>query len=436
MFGKSKLLQTELAATQGELQILSDVFKSLNNNMAVIQFNSNGTVLEANTRFSEIVGYSPNELQGKQHSSLCNPDYTQSPEYSQFWNKLRQGIAFSGTFERVGKNNKTVWLEATYCPVMNMSGQVVKVIKIANDITKQRNESLHFKNVLEAINRVMAVIEFDMSGNVLNANANFLNLLGYSLADVEGRHHSQFCRPEYSNSPAYKEFWQHLNKGEFISGEFERVAKNGQSVWLSANYNPIMDEHGKPYSVIKFASDITARVMRTETEKTAHLLWAETDQQSINGQAVILEAISKMKSLSSKVGVASEQVQSLGTKTTQITSIVKTIKEISDQTNLLALNAAIEAARAGESGRGFAVVADEVRKLSERTANSTTEISKMINDIQAESQTVINSMVSSLTEVEEGVRLANDAGTAIHKIREGAQKVVSVLNQSASNKTT
>ena len=404
--------------------------------MAVIQFNSNGTVLEANTRFSEIVGYSPNELQVKLHISLCNPYYTQIPEYSQFWNKLRQGIAFSGTFERVGKNNKTVWLEATYCPVMNMSGQVVKVIKIANDITKQRNESLHFKNVLEAINRVMAVIEFDMSGNVLNANANFLNLLGYSLADVEGRHHSQFCRPEYSNSPAYKEFWQHLNKGEFISGEFERVAKNGQSVWLSANYNPIMDEHGKPYSVIKFASDITARVMRTETEKTAHLLWAETDQQSINGQAVILEAISKMKSLSSKVGVASEQVQSLGTKTTQITSIVKTIKEISDQTNLLALNAAIEAARAGESGRGFAVVADEVRKLSERTANSTTEISKMINDIQAESQTVINSMVSSLTEVEEGVRLANDAGTAIHKIREGAQKVVSVLNQSASNKTT
>jgi methyl-accepting chemotaxis protein len=344
------------------------------------------------------------------------------------------GQAFSGTFQRVAKDGSTVWLEATYFPVMGATGSVVKVIKIANDITKQHNEALHFSNVLDALNRAMAVIEFDMQGNVLRANNNFLKILGYSLSDVQGRHHSQFCRPEYSNSPAYQAFWQRLNKGEYFTGEFERVTKDGKFVWLEANYNPIMDDNGKPYSVIKFASDITSRVMRTELENTAHHLWEETDQHSVNGQAVILEAINKMNALSSKVGIASQQVQSLGAKTTQITSIVKTIKEISDQTNLLALNAAIEAARAGESGRGFAVVADEVRKLSERTANSTTEISKMINDIQTESQTVISSMLSSLTEVEAGVRLANDAGTAIHKIREGAQQVVKVLEQFSTNK--
>jgi Methyl-accepting chemotaxis protein len=150
--------------------------------------------------------------------------------------------------------------------------------------------------------------------------------------------------------------------------------------------------NGKPYLVIKFASDITQRTLQHQAEsKSAHMAYEtsrETEQVSSNGEKIILQATEKMRALSEQIKSAAEQVRELGTQTSRITSIVNTIKEIADQTNLLALNAAIEAARAGESGRGFAVVADEVRKLAERTSGSTKEISEMIARIQSESDSV------------------------------------------------
>lgn len=440
MFNSSKLLKVQLVELESELHPLKDVFKALSRSMAVIEFSMDGLILEANSNFTAVMGYSQSDIQGKHHRILCESSYANSQDYTQFWSRLRQGESFSGKFKRISKNGTTVWLEATYFPVTDSSGKVSKVIKIASDITAIHNDSLFKDNMVGALNRSMAVIEFDMQGKVVHANQNFLDLMGYNLSDLVGGHHSKFCRPDYVNSPEYQQFWNRLNNGEFYAGQYERLTKSGRAVWLEATYNPVNDENGRPCRVIKFAADITERTLRHQAEQhsaaTAYQISLETEQLSSNGESVIMQAINKMHSISSSVSNSSEQVQHLGDKTEKITSIVKTIKEIAEQTNLLALNAAIEAARAGESGRGFAVVADEVRKLSERTSSSTSEISKMIDNIQSDSMKVIDSMQSSLSEVELGVLLANDAGAAIQQIRDGAEKVVKVVQKFSATLAT
>jgi methyl-accepting chemotaxis protein len=435
MFVSTKKSQDQIKKLQNEQLPLKNMFAAIKHNMAVIEFSMDGVILDANPNFSRVVGYTENEIHSMHHSALCDKSYTSSPDYQQFWSKLRQGESFSGKFQRVSKNGAIIWLEATYFPVAGPDGNFEKVIKIASDITQQVKEAEYFRNLVSALNRSMAVIEFDMQGNIIEANDNFLKAMGYRIEEIKGMHHRKFCRAEYSSSPSYKEFWAKLNRGDFLNGQYERVAKDGHAVWLEASYNPVNDENGKPYRVIKFAAEITQKVLRQQAEsesaRMAYEISKETEQVSSSGEQIILQATDKMRALSEQVQASSNQVQTLGEQTQQITSIVKTIKEIADQTNLLALNAAIEAARAGESGRGFAVVADEVRKLAERTSGSTTEITRMIEAIQGGSKAVIESMMRSQEGVEKGVHLANDAGAAIHQIRAGARKVVNAVQQFA-----
>ena len=431
MFGAGKSLKSKVAALEHELKSLRELRASMDRSVATIEFRIDGTVLEANQMFFDATGYRRDEIVGAHHRKLCDAAYARSQEYADFWRQLGSGRMLNGKFRRLHKSGRELWLEATYFPVTDDDGKVTKVVKIATDVTEDVNEARRTQSLVAAINRSMAVIEFDLDGTVRHANENFLRVMGYGSADVRGRHHRLFCSTEYAESNEYREFWGRLNRGEFFAGCYQRVAKDGRQVWLEASYNPVFDDRGEAVGVIKFATDITDRVQRAnqeqETARTAFEISRETQKVSSRGEQVIMQTVDKMQAIAHQMRDASSQVDQLGAEMSEITFIVNAIREIADQTNLLALNAAIEAARAGDGGRGFAVVADEVRSLAVRTASSTSKIAEMIGSVQGRSGTMTASMVSTLAGVEEGVGLANEAGTAISQIQAGADEVVRVV---------
>jgi len=424
-------LQQTIAGQTGLLE-------AIDRSMAVIEFDLDGVVLRANDNFLKTMGFSRDQVIGKPHRQFCTPQFSRSSQYSQLWSRLKNGQFESGTFERVNGAGQPIWLEASYNPIKDASGRVVKVVKYAMDVTARVQHESESEAKLQAIDRAMAVIEFNLDGSIITANQNFLSRMGYTLAELKGKNHRLFCTPELINSSAYQDFWRRLNQGELFSGQFVRVDKHGRTVWLEANYNPVYDAGGRLCKVVKFASDVTARVeqhaqdARSATE--AYHISVQTRKVAEQGTQVIQQAASEMREIANSIAESSTLIALLGERSEQITAIVNTIRAIADQTNLLALNAAIEAARAGEQGRGFAVVADEVRQLAARTSGSTAEISTMIGLIQTETRQAIKSMDGTRDRAAEGVELANQAGTVILQIRDGASNAVQAVSMFANER--
>lgn len=244
------------------LQELEGINAAVQRAQAVIEFDLDGKVLDANRNFLEWMGYSLTEIQGKHHRMFCDPEFVKTGEYADFWRRLGDGEFESGEYMRFAKGKKEVWLNATYNPIFDKAGKPVKIIKFATDITEAKLQAAEVSGKVAAIDRAQAVIEFDTTGNIVNANRNFLDTVGYTLAEIQGRHHRMFCDAEYVQTKEYADFWENLGKGEFMSGEFRRVTKDGRDIWLQATYNPIFDSHGRPFKVVKFASDITEEKLR------------------------------------------------------------------------------------------------------------------------------------------------------------------------------
>ena len=415
---------------------------ALDKSQAVIEFTLDGIIQDANENFLATVGYSLEEIKGKHHSLFVTPQYKESAEYRDFWEGLRRGKYQRAEYQRVGKNSKTIWLNASYNPIFDAQGKPASVIKYATDITVEKNQSADHQGQINAISKSQAVIEFNLDGTIINANDNFLNTLGYSLDEIKGRHHSLFVEPSYKESHEYKEFWGKLSRGEYQAGDFKRRAKDGHDVWITATYNPIYNADGKPFKVVKFATDITKQVDRNAlvkkivnenmaaVEQSISLANAQSssivssvDRTSSNVNSVAAAAEQMSASVSeissnmarSKTAVdlvvnqadtADEATQKLVQAATSMGSIVELIKNIAAQINLLALNATIESARAGEAGKGFAVVASEVKSLATQTTNATEQIAKDIDDMRGVSADVASALAgirSSINEVSQYV---------------------------------
>lgn len=404
------------------------------------------------------LGYSLDEIQGKHHSMFVEKKYSTSGEYSQFWAKLQRGEFFSDQFKRIKKDGSEIWIQATYNPIFDSKGKVYQVVKFATDITAQTLLNSDFKGQIEAISRSQAVIHFNLDGTIIWANENFLSAVGYSLDEVKGKHHSIFVEPDYSKSDEYKLFWENLNKGRFDTGEYKRLGKNNREIWIQASYNPIMDPNGKPFKVVKYATDITKTVLRlmendiTGQDVDRNLRQIVNEVENVNMQtgsaasaaaetaatvqtvaagaeelSSSIQEISQSMSMSRRAvdaafdltDKADKSTKELSFATNQMSGIVNLIQDIANQINLLALNATIESARAGEAGKGFAVVASEVKNLATQVAQATNKISDEISGIQKVSGDVVTALDTIKLSIEDvrasvtGVASAIEEQTAV-----------------------
>ena len=426
-------LKQQLAACQQQLAEVQARREAVDRSMAVIEFQPDGTIVTANDNFLATMGYRLEEIHGQHHRLFCQPGYAASAEYQRFWQRLASGEFIRERFLRLNKAGQQVWLEASYNPVRDASGRVIRVLKMATDITAQVIGEQEQSSLINAINRSMATIEFNPQGEVLAANDNFLGVMGYRLEDIRGKHHRLFCERSESESAEYRQFWERLNRGEFFSGRFKRINRQGATVWLRATYNPVFDHQGRLYKVVKFASDVTAQVQQQEAESRAARLAYDTslhtDETAQQGAQVVQRTVEVMQSIAGELNRAADGISAVSQQSEMISSIVQTIRGIAEQTNLLALNAAIEAARAGEQGRGFAVVADEVRNLAARTSQATVEIVEVVRRNHELAQGAVSSMEASKDKAEQGVTLANEAGQVILEIQDGARQVVQAISQ-------
>ncbi|MFE1601315.1 methyl-accepting chemotaxis protein [Methylobacterium sp. ID0610] len=401
---------------------------ALDRSQAVIEFDRDGTILTANANFLAAVGYDLSEIEGRHHDLFVEPAYRASAAYAEFWATLRRGEFHAGQFKRIAKDGREIWIEATYNPIRDRAGKLHKVIKFATDVTRQRLEDADRKGQIDAIRKSQAVITFDLDGRVLDANDNFLRAVGYAMAEIAGRHHSLFVDPALKASPDYAEFWSRLRRGEYQAGQYRRLGKGGREIWIEASYNPILDAGGRPYKVVKFATDITAQVRllgefrrlieqnfgeiegavgRTTREAGGAGEAAGATSQAVQTMAAaaeelaasvteISETMAKARFVIDRthqqVHSASGVTRSLSTATIAMSGIVGLIQTIANQINLLALNATIESARAGAAGRGFAVVAQEVKSLANQASQATAQISAEIGNVQAISEQVVTSL--------------------------------------------
>jgi len=223
-----------------------------------------------------------------------------------------------------------------------------------------------------------------------------------------------------------------LNRGEFVSGLFERRTRTGDVIWLRATYNPVFDGSGKLYQIVKFATDVTTQIRRNQLEseaaRQAYASALQTSDSTKHGRQVVNESAQMMLTIASQLQQAAAAITALNQQSDRISNIVGTIRSIADQTNLLALNAAIEAARAGEFGRGFAVVADEVRSLALRTSQATEEIVEVVKHNQQLTQAVVAGMEANQQQAEQGVARVQQADQVIADIQQQALSVVEAVS--------
>ena len=388
--------------------------KAVSKSQAVIEFALDGKVLAANDNFLKALGYSLAEIQGQHHSMFVDLAYRATPTYQQFWDKLARGEFDSGQYKRIGKGGKEIWIQASYNPILDMNGKPFKVVKYATDITADKLKAADFEGQLNAVNKSQAVIEFSLDGKVLNANDNFLKTLGYSLSEVQGKHHSLFVDPADSSTPGYRQFWAKLGRGEFDAGQYKRIGKGGKEVWIQASYNPILDMNGKPFKVVKYATDVTEQVRLNEQMKQTVAEASEIAQASTNGDLTL------RISMEGKSGALAELSQGVNALLETMSALVLQVK-----------GAASEVSRgADEISQGNANLSQRTEEQAsslEETASSMEEMTSTVKQNSDNASQASQLAVAARDQAEKGGAVVSKAVDAMSEINNASKKIADII---------
>ena len=403
----SHLDEARISDIEGRIEAIDRV-------QAVIEFDLDGTILHANDNFLHALGYRLDEIQGRHHSMFVEREHAGSDEYRAFWAKLARGEFDAGQYRRIGKDGREIWIQASYNPVFDSHGRARKVVKFATDITAQKMQAADFAGQLAAISKSQAVIEFDLAGRILSANDNFLAVMGYTLEQIRGQHHSMFAEAAYRESAQYREFWTKLGRGEYDAGVYRRLGRDGREVWIQASYNPIFDMNGKPFKVVKYATDITAQVRDTQALQRAVAQTHEVVGAAKNGD------------LTRRIDTA-DKTGSIAELCSGINSLVETMAGILGQIK-------VAADTIGEGAREIAAGNSDLSQRTEAQAASLEETASSMDEITSTVRHTADNARQANQFAIEASAIASRGGDAVHgvvdtmvRISDSSKKIADII---------
>lgn len=436
---------TEVFEKDQRLRKLEGQLDAFDKSQAMVEFQMDGTVNWANQNFLDVVGYKLSEVQGRHHSMFVDEAQASGQHYRRFWERLNHGEFVSDVFKRRSKSGQEVWIQASYNPIMDSSGRPVKVVKLATDVTQERLRAADHKGQLEAISKSQAVVEFDLDGTILSANDNFLQTIGYTASEVEGRHHRMFVGVEYASSPEYRRFWEDLRRGEYVAAEFERIGKNGRMVWIQASYNPIFDLNGKPFKVVKFATDVTAQVMaKRKEQEDARELQQKVDQlltdvkEAAKGD-MTREISVKGDDAAGQIGQGlSEFLASLHASLSRISSSIGELGEAGVNLTSVATQMASSADRSKVRAENASQVCHDVNQNIQQVATAAEEMATSIREIASnvnQAAKVANAAVEEANETNRTITKLGESSREIGKVIKVITTIAQQTNLLALNAT-
>ncbi|NVK32448.1 MAG: PAS domain S-box protein [Gammaproteobacteria bacterium] len=378
--------------------------EAIGRSQAVIEFDLDGNIIDVNDNFCAAMGYTRGELIGKHHRMFCDPAYVATSAYQGLWMRLASGNFESGEFKRFHKSGREIWIQGSYNPIFDADGRPFKVVKFASDITEQRLKAADAEGQLKAINRVQAVIEFEVDGTIRHANKNFLDTLGYRLDEVKGAHHSMFCDRNYTSSKDYQAFWQDLAAGQFKSDEFCRKHKNGKDVWIQASYNPILNAEGKPFKVVKYATDITAR-------KTALIDFQQRLHKLANGDFTVFVNEpygGEMRVLSDSLNGALEALNGVIANVKNVASgVVEAAEQLNATGNQLSQSSLKQASAVEESSSAMQQMSASIDSNS-ATAKETNDLANKAAYQAEQGGDAVNRAISAMKQIAERISIIDE----------------------------
>ena len=380
----------------GSRSVAELVLKGLERSFAVIEFSPAGEVLRANEGFCNAIGYTEAEIVGKHHRTFVDAAHTASPDYAAFWRNLSSGQFVSSEFKRLRKDGSPLWIRASYTPIVDQRGKVLKVVKLALDITKETLVAAENTSFIRAIHRSQAVIQFSLDGVILDANDNFLTAVGYGRDEIIGRNHRLFVKGDDASSPDYAAFWTRLRRGEFFSDEFERVGKGGRAVWLQAQYNPIFDAEGQIVSVIKIATDLTERMRQVGLVGSALESLSHGDLRSEVREPLMPSLDSLRVNFNGSIQALNA---AMATVAASAASVSENSDEISSHTDGLAHRTEQQAASLEETAAALEEITATVARTASGAKHADAVVQRASKDAET-SRTVVESAVEAMGGIE------------------------------------